>query len=74
MAPKITAGTRKLRISRLTEVDFPVSVEHLDGQAEQHHVAADLGDDLRDPQDEEASVAQDLEGLLLRVCGDSPST
>ena len=38
--------------------------EHLDGQPVQHHVAADLGDDLREPQRQEAPVAQDGDGRL----------
>ena len=34
----------------------------------QHHVAADLGDDLRDPQRQEAPVAQDGDGRSRSAC------
>ena len=40
---------------------------HDDGQAEQHHVAADLGRSLRQPEPEERGVAEDRERALGRL-------
>ena len=39
--------------------------EDLDRQAEEDHVAADLGDDLRDPERQELAVAQNGDGATL---------
>ena len=47
----------------LTEVVEPVRLKTCDGQAEQHHVAADLGQDLGQEQRHEARVGEDPSGV-----------
>ena len=48
-------------------------IPHDQDQGEQHHVAADLGDELRQPEPQEVAVLEDLEGARLlgdRCLGD----
>ena len=62
-----TAGTRKVRISALTAVVELVELAMMIGQAEDHHVAADLGERLGEPEEQERSVLEDRQRAALRL-------
>ena len=63
-AEKRTAGRRNVRIRALTAVVDPVDFDDDDGQAEDDHVAADLGRRLGEPEEQERPVPEDVEGAV----------